>query len=57
MASRLPGKSVLPLGLEIWASYQECYVLLVSYFRTMWENAIDEVIDAAILVLSEELKR
>ena len=32
------------------------YVLLVSYFRTMWENAIDEVIDADILVLSEELR-
>ena len=31
-------------------------VLLVSYFRTMWENAIDEVIDTAILVLSEELR-
>ena len=48
MASRLPGKFVLPLGLEIY--------LLVSYFRTMWENAIDGVIDAAILVLSEELR-
>jgi hypothetical protein len=24
--------------------------------RTMWENAINEVIDAAILVLSEELR-
>ena len=58
MVSRLPGKFVLPLGLEIWAIYQECYelVLLVSYFRTMWENAIDEVIDAATLVLSEELR-
>jgi hypothetical protein len=30
--------------------------LLASYFRTMWENAIDGVIDAAILVLSEELR-
>ena len=29
--------------------------LLVSYFRTMWENAIDKVIDAASLVLCEEL--
>ena len=48
MASRLPGKFVLPLGLEI--------CLLASYFRTMWENAIDEVFDAAILVLSEELR-
>jgi len=47
VASRLPSKFVLPLGLEI--------CLLVSYFRTTWENAIDEVIDAAILVLSEEL--
>ena len=45
---RLPGKFVLPLGLEI--------CLLVSYFRKMWENAVDEVIDAAILVLSEELR-
>ena len=25
--SRLPGKFVLPLGLEICASYQECYEL------------------------------
>ena len=58
MASRLPGKFALPLGLEIWASYQECYdyVLLVSYFRTMWGNAIDDVIDAAILVVSEEFR-
>jgi hypothetical protein len=48
VASRLPSKFVLPLGLEI--------CLLVSHFRTMWENAIDEVIDAAILVLSEELR-
>ena len=48
MASRLPGKFVLPLGLEI--------CLLVTYFRTMLGNAIDEVTDAAILVLSEELK-
>ena len=48
MASRLPGKFVLPLGLEI--------CLLVSYFRTVWENAIDEVIDAAVLVLSDELR-
>jgi hypothetical protein len=45
VASRLPGKFVLSLGLEI--------CLLVSYFWTMWENAIDEVVDAAILVLSE----
>ena len=45
---RLPGKFVLPLGLEI--------CLLVSYFRKMWENAVDEVIDAAILVLNEELR-
>jgi hypothetical protein len=48
VASRLPVKFVLPLGLEI--------CLLVSYFRTIWENATDEVIDAAILVLSEELR-
>jgi len=39
------GKSVLSLGLEI--------CLLVSYFWTMSENTTDEVIDAAILVLSE----
>jgi hypothetical protein len=43
----LPGKSVLPLGLET--------CLLVSYFQT-WENAIYEVTDAAILVLSEEFR-
>jgi len=48
VASRLPGKFVLPLGLEI--------CLLASYFRTMWENSIDEIFDAAILVLSEELR-
>jgi hypothetical protein len=30
--------------------------LFVSYFRTVWENVIVEVIDAAILVLSEELR-
>ena len=48
MASRLPRKFVLLLGLDI--------CLLVSYFRRMWENAIDEVIDAAILVLSGELR-
>jgi hypothetical protein len=42
VASRLSGKFVLPLGLET--------CLLASYFRTMWEKAIDEVIDAAILV-------
>ena len=48
MASRLPVKFVLSLELEI--------CLLVSYFRTIWENATDEVIDAAILVLSEELR-
>jgi hypothetical protein len=47
VAIKLPSKCVLPLELEI--------CLLVSYFPTMWENAIDEVIDAAILVLSEEL--
>jgi hypothetical protein len=47
VASRLPDKFVLPLGLEI--------CLLVIYFWTMWENAIDEVTDAAILVSSEEL--
>jgi len=29
--------------------------LHVGYFRKTWENAIDEVIDADILVLSEEL--
>ena len=48
MASRLPGNFVLLLGLEI--------CLLVSYFRTMCENAFDVVIDDAILVLSEELR-
>jgi len=48
VASRLPVKFVLSLELEI--------CLLVSYFRTIWENATDEVIDAAILVLSEELR-
>jgi len=46
VASRLPGKFVLPPGLEI--------CLLVGYFWTTWENAIDEFTDA-ILVLSEEL--
>ena len=46
MASRLPSQIVLPLGLEL--------CLLVSYFWTMQENAIDEVIDAAISILSEE---
>jgi hypothetical protein len=36
---------------EGWNSvYVTRNVLLVSYVRTMWENAIDEVIDAAILV-------
>jgi len=49
VASRLPGKFVLPLGLAI------CF-LLVSYFRTMWGNATDKVTDAVILVLSEELR-
>ena len=48
MGCRLPGKIVLPLGLEI--------CLLVSYFRTSWENSIDEVTDAAILVLNEEIR-
>jgi len=48
VASRLPGKFVSPLGLEI--------CLLASYFRTMWKNAIDEFIDDAILILSEELR-
>ena len=48
MASRLLGKFVLPLGLGI--------CLLVSYFRTMWENVIVEVFDAAVLVLSEDLR-
>jgi hypothetical protein len=52
VASRLPGKFVLPLGLEIWVSCRE----LVSYFRTKWKNAIDKVTDAAVLVLSEELR-
>jgi hypothetical protein len=33
------------------------HVLLVSYFQTTWENAIDEVTDAAILVLSEKLRK
>jgi hypothetical protein len=58
VASSLPGIFVLSLGLEIWVSYQECfeYVLFVSYFRTMWENVIDEVTDAAVLVLSEDLR-
>ena len=46
MASTLPGKFPFPLGLEI--------CLLVSYFRTMWVNAVDEVVDA-ILGLGEEL--
>jgi hypothetical protein len=46
VASRLLGKIVLPLGLEI--------CLLVSYFWAMRENAIDEVSDAAISILSEE---
>jgi hypothetical protein len=46
--SRLLDKFVLPLGLEI--------CLIAGYFRIMWENAIDEVIDAAILVLSEEFR-
>ena len=45
VASRLPGKFVMPLGLEV--------CLLVSNFRTSWEKAIDELTDAAILVLSE----
>ena len=48
MASRLPGKFVLPLGSEI--------CLLASYFRTMWKKSLDEIFDAAILVLSEELR-
>ena len=48
MASTLPSKFVLPLGLEI--------CLLVSHVRTSWENALDEVIDAAILILNEELR-
>ena len=48
MASRLPCKFVLPLGSEI--------CLLVSYFRTMWENAIDKVFDAAVLILIEYLR-
>jgi hypothetical protein len=47
VGSRLTGKFVLPLGLEI--------CLLVSYFRTMWENANDEVIDAAIFFLNGDL--
>lgn len=48
MANRLSSKFVLPLELEI--------CLLVSCFRAMWEDATDEVIDAVILVLSEELR-
>jgi hypothetical protein len=48
VASTLPSKFVLPLGLEI--------CLLVSHVRTSWENALDEVIDAAILILNEELR-
>jgi len=48
VGSRLPSKFVLPLVLEI--------CLLVSQFRTSWENATDEVIDDSILVLNEELK-
>jgi hypothetical protein len=48
VASRLPGKFVLPLSLEI--------CLLACYFRTMWKNATDEVIDAAVLVLRKGLR-
>jgi len=48
VGSRLPSKFVLPLGLKI--------CLLVSHFRTSWENATDEVIGAAILVLNEDLR-
>jgi hypothetical protein len=48
VARRLPGKFVLPLGLEV--------CLLGSYLPTVWENAIDKVIDAAILVSNEELR-
>jgi len=48
VASRSPSKFILPLGLEI--------CLVVSYFRKSWKNAIDEAIDAAICVLSKELR-
>jgi hypothetical protein len=30
--------------------------LLLTYLRTIWESTIDEIINAAILVLSEKLR-